>query len=299
MVYISKKRRKYLIEQKFKKIFFRVFLPIFIFFLFSIFFMNANFMKIKNIEVLGNKYVVKENINNIIDQIISEKYFGIYNKNNFLYYPENKIVRSLYSEEKRIKEIDISYSNYMQNIKVNITEKKPEYLFCFNKVDCFFVEKNGEIFTKFNKEKTEKKESGFIVFEDLFFGFEELDKEEEVESIVNYETYKRVYRYSDFTNITKLIKLLEKDNLLIKRVVRDENSNFILFTKSNKKILVKYNQDFEKVPSTLKTLSQKKVFKVDKFKKDFISDLVYIDLTYQDYIFYCQKKSECQKNYNY
>lgn len=302
MVYISKKRRQYIIEQKLKRIFFRLFLPIAIIFILIIFFLNASFMEVKGVEVVGDKYVKKENIEKIVQDIFSEKYFGIYNKNNFLFYPETDIENKILESEKRIKNIDISYLKYNQ-LKIEIEEKTPEFLFCYSSDVCNFVEKSGDIFTVFDAEKTEKSKVDFITFKDLFFGYdsvdEQLELEESLEVIKDLEEYDFVFDEDEFEKVTFLLENFENYNLIIKKVVRNSDGNFVFYTKSNKKILIKYNQDFEKIISTLKTLSQKKLFRVDKFKKDFNSDLVYIDLSYNDYIFYCQKGSECEKNYTY
>ncbi|PID83302.1 hypothetical protein CSB11_02060 [Candidatus Campbellbacteria bacterium] len=295
MVYISKKRRKYLIEKKIKKFFFKFLVPIISLFILTIFLHNAQFMKIKNFNIVGNKYVSKEDIQNQFDTILQEKYFGIYNKNNFIFYPESQMEKVLLENQKRIKNIDISYQN-LRKIKIEIEEKDPKYLFCFEKEKCNFTEYNGKIFTPFNQEKTEIKRGDFVVFQDLFLGYVNQD---ETEVLRDFQNYNQVYTPSLFEKVTTLLKAFENYNLSIKKVIRNKDGNFVLYTKSNKKILIKYNQDFEKIIPTLKTLSQKKIFRVDKFEKDFNSDLIYVDLTYQDYIFYCQKGEVCQNNYVY
>jgi hypothetical protein len=131
----------------------------------SIFFVNADFFRIKSTNFVNIQNSDMSYLLGIFNESIEGKYFGLYNKNNFLLYPESKAEEKLLEVEKRIKSADISYSSFSGDIEVDIKEKTAVFLYCVNKkTDCYFMEKNGQIFVEFNQTETDILKSDFLVF---------------------------------------------------------------------------------------------------------------------------------------
>ncbi len=284
MSYKPKNRKNILREKIFKKIFFKYFLPASIIVVLSIQIFNASFLKIENISFMNASYINENLLKEIIKEQISKKYFGIYNKNNFIFYPESKIEKELKAQEKRIKSVNIVYDNFFsRNIKIDIEERVAIYLYCENKKkDCYFIDKDGKIFAEFNSEETDTKKEDFLVFE--------VRKKEKVEM-------DRFWTYYKFEKIINLIEKIDNIGIKIVRVEKKDFEEIIFHTKNKTKIVINKNQDFLKIPRTLTRLSTREDLKIDKNKKDFVKKISYINLSFGEKVYVCFVGEICQKNH--
>jgi len=283
MSYKPKKRNKHLLEKKIKKIFFRFFLPAVVIFVSSVFLFNAHFLAVKNISFVNTKNIDKSFLEGVIREAMEGKYFGLYNKNNFIFYPETKVENAIKSQEKRVKSVDISYSGFSGNIEIDIEEKKPVYLYCVGKKEkCYFAEFDGKIFTEFSQKETGIPKKDFLILT-------EKPKDKKIPE--------RFLEEEDFQKVIALVAELETLPIKIQKIEKRDFGEIILKTKNNTKIIINTEQDFSKIPKTLKKVSIKKDLKINKIKKDFPKDLKYINLSYGESVFYCVAGELCQNNY--
>ena len=278
MVFYSKKKNKVLLKRIIKKIIFKFLLPVGFFFFVSVFLLNLNFFNIKKVKISGISFVSESKIQNIVDNELKGKYFNIYNKDNFIIFPKNKIEEKIKKEEKMVYGVDISYIDFMRNLEIKVEERNPEYLFCESVSNCFFMEDDGYIFDYFSKNKTKKEKKDFIVFEgkkrDKLYFLSSVEMED-----VNYlvQEIKK--------NGLKIISIQKKDGL------------FIFKINGGTKIIFLRKQKVSKIFETIQKLLIKKDFEIDKKEKRFLKDIVYINLSYDQRIFYCMKGDVCENNY--
>lgn len=262
-----------------KRIFFRFLIPLFVFFLGVIFLLNSHFLSIKNIEIVGNKNVITRDIKNGMESILSDRYFGLYNKNNFLFYPEDDLEKNILSNQK-IKSVDISYKDFKGNLLVEVIEKVPKFLYCIKNDICFFMEGDGKIFTEFNEHETEiKKEDFFVFWEGAAIGTENFLEEK------------------DFLRVYNLVLEMESIDLKVSSLEKREFNELVMHMSNETKIIFSLHQDFLKIIESVKKISSKKSLKINKEDKDFSSDVVYINMSYGENIFYCLVGEGCEENY--
>ena len=135
----------------------------------SIFFINAEFFAVKNIDFTNTKNTDASYLRGIAKESLEGKYFELYNKSNFIFYPESFIESELLRQEKRIKSVNISYAGFSGDIEIDVEEKQAAFLYCpegdkKKESSCYFMEQDGKIFTKFNQEETGVLKKDFLVF---------------------------------------------------------------------------------------------------------------------------------------
>jgi hypothetical protein len=279
MVYRSNKAKKKARERKIKKAFFYFFVPIVCLFIGSIFLINADFFSIKKVYFVGEKNVNVLDLEKKIKGHLEKRFFGIYNKKNFLFYPEDLLEEFVLDNEK-IKNIDISYRGFDGQIEIKIEEKKPEFLYCVRNDECFFMEKNGQIFTKFDQKESEKKR------EDYFSFFQNIEKKEKV-----------FLEEKSFKKVEKLILSMGEIDLKVLSLEKRSYDQFVMILKKGTKVIFSLKQDFSKITESLKKISSKSNLRINKNTQDFSTDVIYINVSYGENIFYCMSGEECEKNY--
>ena len=279
MVYRSKKAKKKLLEKKIKKFFFKIFIPICLFFIGTIFFFNMDFFRLENIKVSGlSPFENLEIKQNILDKN-KEKYWGIYKKDNFIFYPESDIKKEIYKNEK-VKSVDISYFKNLKNIEVNIEKKKTEHIYCIKDEKCFFMESDGVVFTEFNQEETSVEKKDFLVF------FE--DVTEKREFFLEKEM---------FYKIKKLKDDFFKKKLEVLKIEKRDFGEMIFYLRGGTKIIFLKDQDFSKILKSLEKILAKKTFRINKTLKSFPENILYINFSYGETILYCLKEEGCENNF--
>ena len=123
---ISQKRSR----NKYFSFFLFFFLPIVIFIVALIFFLNLSSFRIKEIKIDGDEFLNKEKISKIIEKELSNKNFLYISNKNFLFYPEDKLKKELKKEFIEIDDIDISYKSLinLKEIDIKIKQKQKKYL---------------------------------------------------------------------------------------------------------------------------------------------------------------------------
>ena len=270
---IELKKKRF--EKKVKRFIFLYFFPAFISLILLIFLFNSDFLSIKkiNIKIDNNKYLDKEEILWNIENIFNEKYWGIFSKRNYVFYPSQELKERILEKYIEIEDMDLNWGTFLEDIDVTIKEEQSEYLYCTNiqKKKCYDVSKDGKIFYK---SKWKEKENKLILISqeklnqgDIFFS--SLIEKEKIISIIN------------FIEKTKKIK--------IKYFIKKNKYFYILKLEDGIKILL--NSDFAKEDIILKI---NKILNQKDFKW---KEIRYIDLSLKSRLSYCMKGDICEKNF--
>jgi hypothetical protein len=239
---------------------------------------------LNQIDIQGLRTIQKEDLKRETDQVLGQSYFGLYHKDNFLFYPEGEIKKRILEKFKKISEIKISYQGFLSDdIKLVIKEKEAAFLYCrHSDQKCFFMEKNGQIFSEYKEAEVNKSRKEFLVFTDL-----------KSETIPNFFLEEK-----DFTKLRSFLLDFEREDLKIVRVFRTGDDEYLLETKSGAVLIVLSNQDFNKIIEVFRKINIKDDLKIDRKKKDFKKAVAYINFSFGDTVFYCMHGDQCQNNYN-
>jgi len=262
-------------EKKVKKFIFLYFFPAFISFVLLIFLFNSDLLSIKkiNIKINDNKYIDKKEIFQDIENILNEKYWGIFSKRNYIFYPSYELEEKILAKYIEIENIDLSWGVFLENIDIVVKEEKSEYLYCINmqKKECYDVSKNGKLFYK-SEWKEKKKKLVLMSKEKLDQGdvfFNSLTEKEKIISIIN------------FIEKTKKIK--------VEYFIKKNKYFYILKLENGVKVLL--NSDFVK---------EDVILKINKIlnQKDFEwKKINYIDLSLKSRLSYCVRGDVCENNF--
>ncbi len=123
---------------------------IFILFFISLFILGLTWQKIRiqNVQVTGNSVIDKNEIENIAENVLSERYVWLVPTDNFLLFKGGEIKNQILNDYKKINTVHISYSDFPNSIDIEISDRSPEYLWCATEADCYFMDKDGFVYEK-------------------------------------------------------------------------------------------------------------------------------------------------------
>jgi len=114
---------------------------------------------VQNIVVKGNDVVHSDDIESLVREHISGKYFYLFHKDNIALFPKSQIEQSLYSAFPHIYNVDI-YRDSFTEVSIEISERQPDALWCSPvkeviegeegnfKRECYFIDNTGFVFAK-------------------------------------------------------------------------------------------------------------------------------------------------------
>lgn len=280
MAILSEKRKKILLKKNIRKYFFLGFFPLFFLIIFFIYVLNSNFLKIKQLEIVGNNFVNEIEIKKIVLKQVQNKYLFLINKNNILIYPEQKIKKEILKNIPYIQQVKISRINFLDGLKIKIIERNPEYLFCLKNNYCFFLEKEGYIYSLFNQKKTNIKKEDFI----RFYG-----------NLINNRFF---LIKEEMNQINWLIKNIKNKNLEINSIKKTDHL-FVIKIEGNTKIIFLKNQNIKDVFNIFSQILKQEDFKINKENHKFKKDIAYINLSFGNKVFYCFFGDVCDVNFKY
>ncbi len=145
-------RSKKLYEKKRKLLFYKVggtLVVIIVVVLLSSLLTKAGFLRIQAIEVVGNKIVLKEAIQELVTSELAASYLALFSKNNRFLFPQDDAEEKISSEFSAIKNVALSF-NGLKRIEIEVEEYEPEYLWCDSvaRTHCYFMDPNGYVFNE-------------------------------------------------------------------------------------------------------------------------------------------------------
>jgi hypothetical protein len=133
--------------KRFFSLFFKIGLPIIIL-VGLVFILRADFLQVKNFEIVGTETIQPENIKNIASNFISGNRFFLIPKSNILFLNKGSLVSLLLSKFSRLEKVDINKNFLSKSVELKITERKADLLWCSLRGECFFMTKDGLVFEK-------------------------------------------------------------------------------------------------------------------------------------------------------
>lgn len=103
--------------------------------------------RIHEVSVSGTEVANKEAVSATVQETLSGYYFWLVPKNNFLVYPNGKIIQVLADKFPRLSHIEVSLDG-SQAVVVNAVEREPFALYCVavESSTCYFLDKEGFVF---------------------------------------------------------------------------------------------------------------------------------------------------------
>ncbi len=242
-----------------------------------VFIMRADFLKIKSIDIGGNVSINADEMSASVSNIISGNYLYVFPKNNILIFPKKEIGQQLAKDFPRIDGLKISTAG--DNVKVNITERKPQALWCgFSFAEamdpCSFVDSSGFVFSK----APQFDGTSYLKF---YGGSLATSTDEGLNiawQLVPPEEYSKI--------ITFISDSKELGLELIAVEITDENS-YKFQTKNNGVLIVNRQEDLKLTTNNLKaSLSNQILWKKGVGGVKELAQFEYLDLRYGNKVFY-------------
>lgn len=101
---------------------------------------------ISQVAVEGNKTVSDFEIRQVVGQELSGKYWGLYPKRNALLFPQEEVVVAVAKNFPRLSTVRLERPN-LRELKLVVTERRGEFLWCITNNNCYFADKTGFVFT--------------------------------------------------------------------------------------------------------------------------------------------------------
>ncbi len=113
-----------------------------------VFLSRADFLQIKNFEVLGVETIQPENVKNTASNFISGNKFFIIPKSDILLLNKEKMATALIAAFPRIEKVEVNKQFFSQKVELKVTERKADFLWCSTQDECFSITKDGFIFER-------------------------------------------------------------------------------------------------------------------------------------------------------
>jgi len=236
-------------------------------------------INIRGVEISGNNIIESGVVKEVVNKELSGKYLFFLPKTNFIFYPKGGVAETLGREFKIFTNISVKLESKGM-LKISVEEREATYTWCGDalpeeseKIDCYFIEKNGYIFDQ------APYFSGDVYFK--FFG----RVEREGETPVGFYFHKDIFeKLVSFKNT--MIQIGLKPSSLVVR--NDGDIELYLASKvappEAPKIIFKIDSDFEKIIENLQTILTTEPLETE-FKEKY-SSLLYIDLRFGNKVYY-------------
>lgn len=121
-----------------------------------VFLLRANFLQVKNWQVVGADTIPEESIKNIASNFISGNNFFIIPKSNILFLNGSKLSSVLLSDFGRIQKVEVNKDFFSRSVQLSVSERQADFLWCSATDGCFFMTKDGFVFEKTDSTATDK-----------------------------------------------------------------------------------------------------------------------------------------------
>ena len=223
--------------------------------------------------------VDNEQIENVVNKIINQKYLWVFPKRNSFIYPTGQIKKTLATELKRLKNISVNVdANDLQTLNIKVGEYDGKYLYYGNAIpeiltiqQCYFLDSDGYIFD----------EAPYFSGEVYFKFYGNLNSDNPIGASFSRENFK---------NIISFKESIEKMNLkpIVFYTEDNEDGNIYLSSTAKMpnapKIIFKLNGDYTKLVENLQSAITTEPLKT-KINQN-LSSMSYIDLRYGNKVYF-------------
>src|SRR3989344_943958 len=231
-------------------------------------------LQIKTVEAQGNTITKDEEIISLTIEELGGRYLWLIPKSNSLIYPKGKIKRKLTEALPRLKDINIERRSGVDGLLVSVSERDEYALYCievaedFSALDCYYLDIDGLIYSK------------APLFSGQVYFIYKIDPPITEPIGMNVLPPEEFYKLRRFIEETKKFGM-DPNSLSIPA---DEST---LSTKSGGKIIWNREDLKTAVFGNLESFLLDPNIKEDK---TFLDRMLYIDLRYQNKVFYKLKK---------
>ena len=230
------------------------------------FWTSHSYFKIKEVDVVGNRFIESQEIKNVFNDNISGKYLFLISKGNYFFIPKNKIIKEL--ELKNSVDIVSIEKNDFNSVTIEINEYNPVASYCLaeSQDGCYFVNGQGVFFVKapdFYADSVLELEGDALEFSS--------------ENILgNSYTEQPI-----FEKLLKKVSLLKQEEIEIFKISTEDFETFTLHSVRGPVLLVEDTDISKEIISNLKAaLAQESIHDIQ------FNNIDYIDLRFEDKVFY-------------
>ncbi len=219
---------------------------------------------ISDILVRGNSVTQTKEIEDLVRTKLSGYYLKLIPRGSSLFYPEDDIVKTLDTSIPRLASVNVSLDG-LKVMNVDVTEREPSALYCDSLSEsesCYFLDNAGYIYS----EAPEFTDGVYLVYE----------SEPAIESPVD----KFVLETKEFERLGKFVDSLNKFGMTPNKILY-KDGDFFLSLLSGTEVRWSQSQDFEKVLIDLESF-----IKGSKFKSGELESLLYLDLRFDNKVYY-------------
>ena len=246
--------------------------------------MNNDYLAIENVSITGQKTLIEEDINSVVDSYLAERFISLIRKDNILVLNTNQVKRRIEITFPKIEDISVRINDGDQ-LLITIGERSAHSLWCVDREyesvfdeECYFADKNGLLYAQ------APYFSGNVYMK--FFITPSKEEKNYVGSSVDV-----VNSFKDFFIFLETLE--ERYPIDIERVLFDNFGDVFIelsrvrtvtYSKTNPAILYNQSDDYEKVIRNIGI-----VFDFEEFEKDFThrpSALESIDVRFDGRVFY-------------
>ncbi len=282
MLYRPKKgkSKKRIRKKNFRFLLFFVLPFLLVLFIFS-FFLNFDYFKIKEIEIISEENSLKEEVYEIVEENLSEKYFLIFSKNNFLYLPSKEIKKEVFENIKIVKNLSFS-KNSGEKLSVEVLLKERKYV----------------LLKQIKKDEKILPENVNFVFEDGTYRWTKVREEDRSLVKIYLEDFslgvleKEIFEKIDFLN-----NFFESKNIKINKIYFDKYEDIVFETPGGEKIIIDGDEDLKVFEENFSKLLLNEVFEVNKKSKLFVNNFAYINTLNGNKIVYCLAGEVCDDRF--
>ncbi|MEA3398964.1 MAG: hypothetical protein U9R00_00415 [Patescibacteria group bacterium] len=244
------------------------------------YFSNHRSVTINKIIIEGNNVIDQEDIDKIVEDNFSGKYFRLFSKRNSFIYPKDDLYNDLIESFPRIKELDVFLSKF-NTLNISLIERSGSFLWCGDEIpekkfigeNCYYLNDLGYLF-----------DQAPYFSGNLFLKF--------YVPILDNPLGSQMLSEDKFNSLVKFIEVVSELELRPIYLVIDNNEYNLYLNHSEKatspKIIFNKENNLEEIASNL-ILTMKK----DEFNNKIINNynkLLYLDLRFNNKVLYKFKK---------
>lgn len=208
----------------------------------SIFVLRADFLQIKNFEVVGTETISAESLKNTAQSRTLGNKFLFVPKTNIFLLNKNNLANILLSNFPRLEKVEVNKKFFSRQVKLKITERKGEFLWCSQNGECFNMTKEGLVFASPDEDLAK---SGKVIFRGILDANPIMKNFATSAEMKNYENFIEAFKNAGFEissiNIESSDKAIAKTkiNNFVSDIIFNPGENDLFLVAQNTILLIK------------------------------------------------------------
>ncbi|MEI7513625.1 MAG: hypothetical protein WCJ74_03340 [bacterium] len=239
----------------------------------TIFFLRAEAIQIRDINIEGTNIIDKKEIKEFVDASLSGNYLWVIPKSNTFLYSVKDLNNALVKKFPGIFSLNVGREGF-KKVYIKIVERKPQALWCKNvedenPPDCYFVDTSGVVFAK----------APFFSGNVYFVYKGDLGKEDPLGA--------QIFTAQDFSEFEAFVTQVGKKlNISIVGVELKDQGDFDFLLSSGARIMLNKNISYDDMFNNMDA-----VLKSKEFSSSTINSLDYMDMRFGNKVYYKAKSA--------